>query len=397
MTHFIIDDSDEKFCGLVCSNLEKRGLDWLLLSNKNVQAPNIKDKYLIVPAKSTNFDTKSKEFVDYLRKNKFVKAFIFTPNSEVLLFKNACNGAIKELQVPHCDPQDEALFNFYVSLFIEQFARQTVNLPCNDPDTAGLVNLLARLAPSNASVLINGPTGTGKEVVSKLLHSKSNRREGPFIAVNCAAIPENMLESILFGHEKGSFTGAMHSNDGLFRAANSGTLLLDEISEMPMALQSKLLRVLQEKVVTPIGSSKEVSVDVRVIATTNRDMSIEIEEKRFREDLFYRLNVFPISTRALKFRSLDIPAISAHMLTRNTADGDDNPKVLSNNALSRLMEYEWPGNVRELDNVLQRASILTNSSTINECDILFDSDLTAKSTNTIEALHSKFQAQISLG
>ena len=394
MTHFIIDDSDKQFCDLVCSNLDNRGLDWLLLSDDNAQAPNLKNKYLIISSKSSNFDVKSKSFVDHLRKFKFVKAFVFTSNSETLLFKSECNGAIKELQVPKYDPQDSALFNFYLSLFIEQFSRNTVNLPCSDPETAGLVNLLARLAVSNASVLINGPTGTGKEVVSKLLHSKSNRKEGPFIAVNCAAIPENMLESMLFGHEKGSFTGAMHSNDGLFRAANSGTLLLDEISEMPMALQSKLLRVLQEKVVTPIGSSKEIPVDLRVIATTNRDMSVEIEQKRFREDLFYRLNVFPIATRALNLRSSDIPAIAAHMLTRNIVDGDDAPKVLSANALNRLLKYEWPGNVRELDNVLQRASILTNSSTINECDILFDSDLTVKTPNTTEALRSKIQAHV---
>jgi two-component system response regulator FlrC len=394
MTHFIIDDSDEQFCDLVCSNLDNRGLAWMLLSDDKAHATNLKNKFLIAPSKSGNFDIKSKSFVDHLRKLKFVKAFIFTPNSEELLFKNECNGAIKELQVPVCDPQDSALFNFYISLFIEQFSWNTVNLPCSDPETVGLVNLLARLAVSNASVLINGPTGTGKEVVSKLLHSKSNRKEGPFIAVNCAAIPENMLESMLFGHEKGSFTGAMHSNDGLFRAANSGTLLLDEISEMPMALQSKLLRVLQEKVVTPIGSSKEIPVDLRVIATTNRDMSVEIEQKRFREDLFYRLNVFPIATRALNLRSSDIPAIAAHMLTRNIVDGDNAPKVLSSNALNRLIKYDWPGNVRELDNVLQRASILTNSGTINECDILFDSDLTVKTPNTTEALKSKIQAHV---
>ena len=394
MTHFIIDDSDDQFCNLVCSNLENRGLGWLLLSDDNVMAPHVKDKYLIISSKSANFDIKSKNFVEHLRKNKFVKAFIFTPNAKALVFKSEYNGAIKELQVPECAPLHSALFDFYVSLFIEQFSRQTVNFPCSDPETASLVSLLTRLAASNASVLINGPTGTGKEVVSKLLHSKSCRSEGPFIAVNCAAIPENMLESMLFGHEKGSFTGAMHSNDGLFRAANSGTLLLDEISEMPMALQSKLLRVLQEKVVTPIGSSKEIPVDLRVIATTNRDMSKEIEEKRFREDLFYRLNVFPISTRALNARSLDIPAISAHMLTRNLSDGDINPKVLSNSALNRLMKYDWPGNVRELDNVLQRASILTNSSTINECDILFDKDFIVKTPNTVEALNSKFQAHV---
>ena len=394
MAHFIIDDGDEKFCELVCSNLKKRGLDWFLLSDELGQASNRKDKYLIAPSNSENFEIKSKSFVDYLRLNKFSRAFIFSANAEALLFKSEFNGAINELQVPALDPKNPELFDFYVSLFIEQFSQKTVNLPCSDPETAALVNLLTRLATSNASVLINGPTGTGKEVVSKLLHSKSNRKDGPFIAVNCAAIPENMLESMLFGHEKGSFTGAMHSNDGLFRAANSGTLLLDEISEMPMALQSKLLRVLQEKVVTPIGSSKEISVDLRVIATTNRDMSVEIEQKRFREDLFYRLNVFPISTRALRLRLSDIPAISAHMLTRNIANGEEDPKILSNNALKRLMNYAWPGNVRELDNVLQRASILTNSNTINECDILFDSDLTIKAANTVDALNYKFQAHV---
>lgn len=394
MTHFIIDDGDEKFCDLVCSNLKNRGLDWFLLSDERVQASNLKNKYLIAPSNSEKFEIKSKSLVDYLRLNKFAKAFIFSSNAEALLFKSEFNGAINELQVPACDPKNPELFNFYVSLFIEQFSQKTVNLPCSDPETAALVNILTRLATSNASVLINGPTGTGKEVVSKLLHSKSNRKDGPFIAVNCAAIPENMLESMLFGHEKGSFTGAMHSNDGLFRAANSGTLLLDEISEMPMALQSKLLRVLQEKVVTPIGSSKEISVDLRVIATTNRDMSVEIEQKRFREDLFYRLNVFPISTRALNLRSSDIPAISAHMLTRNIANGEEDPKILSNNALKRLMNYAWPGNVRELDNVLQRASILTNSNMINECDILFDSDLTIKAANTVDALNYKFQAHV---
>ena len=148
--------------------------------------------------------------------------------------------------------------------------------------------------------MINGPTGTGKEVVARLLHAKSYRSQDPFIAVNCAAIPENMLESMLFGHEKGAFTGAMQANSGLFRAAHSGTILLDEISEMPMALQSKLLRVLQEKTVTPVGSSKEIPIDVRVLATTNRDMVEEINKTKFREDLFYRLNVFPISTSSLK-------------------------------------------------------------------------------------------------
>jgi two-component system response regulator FlrC len=283
--------------------------------------------------------------------------------------------------------------DFFLSLFIEQIIGKYVNLPCGDVETADLVDLLCRLAGSNASVLINGPTGTGKEVVARLLHAKSFRKDAPFIAINCAAIPESMLESMLFGHEKGAFTGAMQANSGLFRAAHSGTILLDEISEMPMALQSKLLRVLQEKVVTPVGSAKEVSIDVRVLATTNRDMMEEIHLNNFREDLFYRLNVFPISTRSLKVRPLDIPAISAHLLTR-TSNEMNVPKTLTPKALERLMQHDWPGNVRELDNVIQRAEILSYSDTIDETNIVFDNELTLGPRNTMDALKSKLYAQV---
>ena len=268
-----------------------------------------------------------------------------------------------------------------------------MNLPCGDPQTADLVNLLCRVAGSNASVLINGPTGTGKEVVARLLHSKSNRNHQPFIAINCAAIPENMLESMLFGHEKGAFTGAMQANSGLFRAAHEGTILLDEISEMPMALQSKLLRVLQEKVVTPVGSAKEVSIDVRVLATTNRNMIEEINNNNFREDLFYRLNVFPVSTCSLTHRQLDIPAISAHLLTRSISERAF-PKVLTSEALDRLMLHNWPGNVRELDNVIQRAEILSYSADIDHTNIVFDNELTSGPQNTMDALNSKLYARV---
>ena len=190
------------------------------------------------------------------------------------------------------------------------------------------------------------------------------------MAINCAAIPENMLEAMLFGHEKGAFTGASSANKGIFRAADSGTLLLDEISEMPLSLQAKLLRVLQEKKVTPIGGQRDIDVDVRVIATTNRDMITEVKEKKFREDLYYRLNVFPLETLNLSERPNDIIPISVALLRRHT-DFDKIPYI-TENAQKILTDYAWPGNVRELENVLQRAIVLSENNIIDGENIMID-------------------------
>ncbi len=236
-----------------------------------------------------------------------------------------------------------------------------------------LLKLAARVAQADITVFINGPTGTGKEVLSQFIHLKSSRASGPFVPINCAAIPENMLEAILFGHEKGSFTGASTANKGIFRAADSGTLLLDEISEMPMSLQAKLLRVLQEKSVTPLGSQQNIPVDVRVIATTNRDMNTEIEKGNFREDLYYRLNVFPLATKDLYTRKDDIIPITTALLIKHAADVTKIP-YLSSNAITKLLNHSWPGNVRELENVIQRALVLQSGNTINDEDIIVDVD-----------------------
>jgi two-component system, response regulator FlrC len=174
---------------------------------------------------------------------------------------------------------------------------QVQGMVAADAETGQLIDLAVRVARTDVTVFINGPTGSGKEVLARQVHAASRRAAAPFVAINCAAIPENMLEAILFGHEKGAFTGASNANKGIIRAAEGGTLMLDEISEMPMGLQSKLLRVLQERSLTPIGAQNEVPVDIRVIATSNRDMPEEVRARRFREDLFYRLNVFPLTTR----------------------------------------------------------------------------------------------------
>ena len=240
----------------------------------------------------------------------------------------------------------------------------------SDPKTYSLIKMAEKVAKTDVTVFIHGPTGTGKEVISNYIHQNSIRSDKPFVAINCAAIPENMLEAMLFGHEKGAFTGASSANKGIFRAADTGTLLLDEISEMPLSLQAKLLRVLQEKKVTPIGGQRDIDVDVRVIATTNRNMVEEVKEKKFREDLYYRLNVFPIETLNLSERTDDIIPISIALLKRHTEIGK--LPFITDEARKILKDYNWPGNVRELENVLQRAIVLCDEQIIEKSHIMVD-------------------------
>ena len=251
---------------------------------------------------------------------------------------------------------------------VAELVRPQARPACGEPESARLLALAERIAASDATVLILGETGTGKEGLSRYLHACSPRADGPFVAVNCAALPETMLEAILFGHERGSFTGASSEGEGLFRAANGGTLLLDEVAEMPVALQAKLLRALQEKEVLPVGAVRPEPIDVRVIACANRDLSTEVAEGRFRADLYWRLNVMSLKLEALAARRLDIRAIAAAMLIRHTPPGAalawPTPA-----ALDTLMAHSWPGNARELDNVLQRALLLREGDRVDACDL----------------------------
>jgi two-component system, response regulator FlrC len=239
-----------------------------------------------------------------------------------------------------------------------------------DAITRALYALAARVAVTDCTVLIGGESGTGKEVLARFIHERSTRAANPFVAVNCAAIPENMLEAMLFGYERGAFTGAQNAHAGKFEQAQDGTLLLDEITEMPLSLQAKLLRVLQEREVERLGSRTMVSLNVRVIATTNRDLREDVKAGRFREDLYYRLCVFPMAIPALRERRDDVLPMAMRVLEIRTLPGQRIP-ALSADAAQLLLGYNWPGNIRELDNLLQRAMILANGPVIEAQHIRF--------------------------
>ena len=252
-----------------------------------------------------------------------------------------------------------------------------------DPSSLQLLALSRKVAKSDATVMVMGPSGSGKEVLSRYIHDQSQRADAPFVAINCAAIPENMLEATLFGYEKGAFTGAVQACPGKFEQAQSGTLLLDEITEMDLALQAKLLRVLQEREVERLGGRKNIKLDVRVIATSNRDLRKAVERGEFREDLYYRLNVFPITWRPLSERPGDIVPLAEHLISRHAANQNLGTVKLSAAARNKLSQYTWPGKVRELENVVQRALILCEGGLVDSGDLMIDM-----------AVHSEMEMQV---
>jgi len=241
-----------------------------------------------------------------------------------------------------------------------------------DPGSKALFKLAGQVADSEATVMISGDSGTGKEVLARFIHQNSPRKNGPFVAINCAAIPENMMEATLFGYEKGAFTGAYNAMPGKFEQAQGGTLLLDEISEMDIGLQAKLLRVLQEREVERLGGRKVIKLDVRVLATTNRNLVEYVNEKKFREDLYYRLSVFPLHWKSLAQRRADIIPIAQRLLHKHCKKQNTSQIIFDDSAMEKLSQHSWPGNVRELDNVIQRALIIQSGHKIGADDIVLN-------------------------
>jgi two-component system response regulator FlrC len=256
-----------------------------------------------------------------------------------------------------------------VKRMIKRSGLDSREMIAEDAKTKRILDIVERVAPSDASIMISGESGTGKEVLAKTIHEYSDRSDKPFVALNCAAIPENMLEAILFGYEKGAFTGATAAREGKFEQANGGTLLLDEISEMALELQAKLLRVLQEQEVERLGGKATIPLDVRVLATTNRHLTAEVAEGRFREDLYFRLNVFPIELPALRERRDDIIPLVYRFIERYRSG---KPLTLSSASEKQLLSHGWRGNIRELGNCIHRACILAPGSEITPSDIVFD-------------------------
>ena len=308
------------------------------------------------------------DLLKYIRKNdQSLPVILMTAYGDV-------SDAVEAMRLGACDyiqkPFEPDMLTDLIEQYLPSFSDENVII--DDPASQKIYQYAKRIAITNSSVLLTGESGAGKEVMAKYIHQNSNRANNKFVAINCAAIPENMLESTLFGFEKGAFTGAHQSSAGKFEQAQGGTLLLDEISEMPLSLQAKILRVIQEKEVERLGGKKVIKLDVRIIVTTNRNLKQEVAEKRFREDLYYRLNVFPIYCLSLRERPKDIIPLAKAFLQKYDLVDIRGRLYFSEAAKLKLMTYSWPGNVRELDNLIQRVAVLSNSKKIEAEDLLID-------------------------
>lgn len=359
----LVVEDDQDLLEAICATMKLAGYATLAATNGN-DAMIVLQEY---PAGMVVSDVQMKP-VDGFTLLKKIKAF--NPELPVLLMTayGDVEKAVAAMQTGACDyllkPFDPDSLLAHIKRYALCESELDDNIIAKDPRTRALLSLAKRVAQSPATVMLTGESGCGKEVVARYIHQHSLRSSKPFVAINCAAIPENLLEATLFGYEKGAFTGAAQAQPGKFEQAQGGTLLLDEISEMPLELQAKLLRVLQEREVERVGGHKTIKLDIRVLATSNRDMMAMVKNGRFREDLYYRLNVFPIEIPSLRQRPLDIEPLAQHILESATPGSGQSSGKMTQATVNKLTQYSWPGNVRELENVMQRAMILATDNII---------------------------------
>ena len=360
----LVVEDDQDLLEAICTTMKLAGYSALPASNGNTAMAILQESQVGMVVSDVQMKP-----VDGFALLKKIKAF--NPELPVLLMTayGDVEKAVAAMQTGACDyllkPFDPDNLLAHIKRHALSEPEQDDNVVAKDPRTRALLSLAKRVAQSPATVMLTGESGCGKEVIARFIHQHSLRAAKPFVAINCAAIPENLLEATLFGYEKGAFTGAAQAQPGKFEQAQGGTLLLDEISEMPLELQAKLLRVLQEREVERVGGHKTIKLDISVLATSNRDMMAMVKSGRFREDLYYRLNVFPIEIPSLRQRPLDIEPLAQRVLAEAAASSAQPPCTMTQTAINTLTHYTWPGNVRELENVMQRAMILATDSIID--------------------------------
>jgi len=366
----LVVEDDSSLCEALCDTLEIEGYRVVSASNGTEALLKLsKGDFKLVVS-----DVQMPVMDGFQLLNNMQSQHAKTP----VLLMTAYGSVPKAVEAIQAGASDYLVKPFDASALVDKVAQLVIRNPvaANDRVVADgamqrLYQLAEKVAKTDVTVLIQGASGVGKEILAQFVHQNSGYGQGPFVAINCAAIPESMLESMLFGYEKGAFTGAIQAMPGKFELAQGGTLLLDEISEMDLSLQAKLLRVIQEKEVERLGSQRKIKLNVRILATTNRKLKSYVEEGLFREDLYYRLNVFPLVIPPLGERIDDILPLANDLVQRHLASGKKMP-LFSKTAVTKMQAYHWPGNVRELENVVQRAMIMCSGDVISEQDLLFE-------------------------
>lgn len=383
--HLCLIDDDEHTLGALESLCEELGFSYQSFTDAKVALTQIAknpSKYSLIIC---DYKMPSLDGLSLYR--ELTKAFVNAPvilisshGTTELMYDSISQGIFDFIQKPFNFKELSAVIHRALKFFELQSDYHTLKNQMSEGENSSFIgnsppmlivkDIIERVASTSASVLILGETGTGKEVVAKAIHEQSPRSANALVSVNCAAIPEGLIESELFGHEKGSFTGAVDKKIGLFKQASGGTIFLDEIGDLPLLMQSKILRVLQEGVLRPIGSSKEKKVDVRVLAATHKDLSQMMSSGQFREDLYYRLNVVTIQVPPLRERKDDIPLLCAHFLAKFKAIHSSRVSGINSRGLQKLLDYDWPGNIRELQNTIERSIVMCRGSELTEEDIL---------------------------